>query len=805
MKVLPKMLKELGNEVLIWRQLRHPNIHQFLGVTNELFEPSYCIVSPWMANGDIMAYSRKQNTSLVAKVTLLFSGLMDLQMSEMSQGIRYLHEHHPPIIHSDIKGINVLISDDGHCRITDFGLSTIENDSHEGRVHQASSQAAIRGSVPWLAPELMNPGKVKIPNRTTRDIYALGCTIYELLTGEIPFCEKRMDFQIIMAVLNGSRPPRPENCPDALWQIIEKCWTEDALVRPSASAVASELGRIDAIQPLEVSAVTTISDVSVPVNHTDRQSAPAVPASTMERDGNSSQEDQWLPEQTTHLPIPKRILEDVEISNESELGRPKKRLKIHVPATTLQPLPTQTDGVGRPTSLNTGVYSRTEKVLKWLEEYEDNHLRLYAPDTVSVSSSPSDLSLLSASYSSAIITENDKAIENWIVKARGSSGEFDGLIGVSGRMSKKYSEDLPSSGEDEEAMDAEAASGTLDLQGQTAKNKHSGMPTPGEVENFPPAQVQLREAGGVDTEGEVEALYKPRPRDRVDFDDDEFSGDPSDKLLELDSDDADDEEMRMSGPISTEPSLLSTPRCSVVGESLASEEEGTGSHFGTESLSSSLSEKNKHSGMPTPGEEAKNLPADQVQLREVGADAEGEVEALYKPRPRDKVDFDDDKFSGDLPDELLQESIVDFDVELPSTCSLSSLSAVSTINPADVCLPASVSSEDEVALSPSPSPSPISPALPLAYAYELSQKDLASERTTSSSASQISELYGESEPSLESVPVRSSYDCDWDEASCYPRYDDYDSECRHMSTADRNIVLRDAWQRFQARVGFSTS
>ncbi|KAL0565803.1 Homeobox protein tos8 [Marasmius crinis-equi] len=255
-----KLMKQLGNEVLIWRQLRHPNIHQFLGISNELFDLSYCIVSPWMANGDVMTYSRKQDTSLDDKVTLMF---------EMSEGLQYLHEHHPPIVHSDIKGINVLICDEGHCRITDFGLSTIQNDSPEGRVHQTTSQAAIRGSLPWLAPELMNPEAIESPNRTTRDIYALGCTIYEILTGNTPFSEKKMDVHIILAVLSGSRPARPENCPDPLWQIIAGCWAEDAAIRPTVSGVASHLRKMNIAKPPQVSAIATTSVLAAPVHLDD--------------------------------------------------------------------------------------------------------------------------------------------------------------------------------------------------------------------------------------------------------------------------------------------------------------------------------------------------------------------------------------------------------------------------------------------------------------------------------------------------------------------------------------------------------
>ncbi|KAK1230866.1 Homeobox protein tos8 [Marasmius sp. AFHP31] len=235
-----KLMKQLGNEVLIWRQLRHPNIHEFLGVTSELFKPSYCIVSPWMANGDVMSYCRERNSSLEVKVAM---------MREFCDGLRYLHEYNPPIVHSDIKGMNILVSDDGHCRISDFGLSTIENDSPEGRVSDSTSQAAMRGSIPWLAPELMNPGGVESPNRTTRDIYALGCTMYEILAESPPFSDRKMDPQIMIAVLSGVRPTRPVGCPDELWTIIEKCWTEDSGSRLIASQVASLLVKVTSPTP----------------------------------------------------------------------------------------------------------------------------------------------------------------------------------------------------------------------------------------------------------------------------------------------------------------------------------------------------------------------------------------------------------------------------------------------------------------------------------------------------------------------------------------------------------------------------
>ncbi|KAK0486542.1 hypothetical protein IW261DRAFT_1456002 [Armillaria novae-zelandiae] len=54
--VRENILRQFCREALVWRQLHHPNILPFLGVNGDLFDPSFCLISPWMKNGNLMSY-----------------------------------------------------------------------------------------------------------------------------------------------------------------------------------------------------------------------------------------------------------------------------------------------------------------------------------------------------------------------------------------------------------------------------------------------------------------------------------------------------------------------------------------------------------------------------------------------------------------------------------------------------------------------------------------------------------------------------------------------------------------------------
>ncbi|CAE7188664.1 unnamed protein product [Rhizoctonia solani] len=86
------------------------------------------------------------------------------------------------------------------------------------------------------------------PKRTTQsDVYALGMTMLEIFTGDVPYPERRVDAAVIRAVMMGKLPPRPaqyldtDEVGDRVWKLMLDCWSRDPHARPSAGRVLEVL------------------------------------------------------------------------------------------------------------------------------------------------------------------------------------------------------------------------------------------------------------------------------------------------------------------------------------------------------------------------------------------------------------------------------------------------------------------------------------------------------------------------------------------------------------------------------------
>jgi serine/threonine protein kinase len=148
------------------------------------------------------------------------------------------HAHQRNIIHRDIKPHNILVTPEGQIKVTDFGIA---------RAISASSftQAGmVVGSVQYSSPEQVKGGVVGPQS----DIYSLGCVLYELLTGTIPF-QGDTSISIAMQHLQGSLIPIRELRPDIpapVEKIVEQAMAKEITERyPSALAMLKEINLVD--------------------------------------------------------------------------------------------------------------------------------------------------------------------------------------------------------------------------------------------------------------------------------------------------------------------------------------------------------------------------------------------------------------------------------------------------------------------------------------------------------------------------------------------------------------------------------
>jgi serine/threonine protein kinase len=103
------------------------------------------------------------------------------QLLEVALGLKYLHSLN--IVHGDLRGSNILISDDGNACLSDFGLASPFSDTDSTAGITASSNRA--GSVRWFAPELIEPesfGCKRFMRTTASDVYAYACVCLEVIS-----------------------------------------------------------------------------------------------------------------------------------------------------------------------------------------------------------------------------------------------------------------------------------------------------------------------------------------------------------------------------------------------------------------------------------------------------------------------------------------------------------------------------------------------------------------------------------------------------------------------------------------------
>lgn len=162
-------------------------------------------------------------------------------MQNVGAALAYLHQE--DLVHQDMKPNNILIDQrDGqeYIFLADLGLSlklraTIRKFTENKKSNTSSINTGMTPP-PYRAPELWGKDNVNKPPAKLTDIWAFGATLFELITGDVPFGE--------FGGVNQMNDPNPPNlpadfkCSDDLNEIIKRCLSKDAWDRPSAAELA---------------------------------------------------------------------------------------------------------------------------------------------------------------------------------------------------------------------------------------------------------------------------------------------------------------------------------------------------------------------------------------------------------------------------------------------------------------------------------------------------------------------------------------------------------------------------------------
>ena len=194
-------VKKFREEAQSCAGLSHPNIVNIYDVDNE--DDIHFIVMELVEGITLKSFiERKGKLEIKEAVGIAI---------QIARGMESAHMNH--IVHRDIKPQNIIISREGKVKVTDFGIAKAINSN--------TITASAMGSVHYLSPEQARGGY----SDEKSDIYSLGVTLYEMLSGRVPFTG---DNTVSVALLHIQSEPIPlreldPNIPVSIERIVQKC------------------------------------------------------------------------------------------------------------------------------------------------------------------------------------------------------------------------------------------------------------------------------------------------------------------------------------------------------------------------------------------------------------------------------------------------------------------------------------------------------------------------------------------------------------------------------------------------------
>ncbi|KAF5470349.1 hypothetical protein F2P56_010868 [Juglans regia] len=182
----PEDLQRLYSEVHLLSTLNHDSIIRFHTSWIDVDRKTFNFITEMFTSGSLREYTKKYKKVNIQAIKSWARQIL--------QGLVYLHDHDPPVIHRDLKCDNIFVNGHlGQVKIGDLGLATI--------LHGSRSAHSVIGTPEFMAPELYEEDYNELV-----DVYSFGLCVLEMLTSEYPYSECSNPAQIYKKVTSGKLP-----------------------------------------------------------------------------------------------------------------------------------------------------------------------------------------------------------------------------------------------------------------------------------------------------------------------------------------------------------------------------------------------------------------------------------------------------------------------------------------------------------------------------------------------------------------------------------------------------------------------
>ncbi|KAI9467968.1 MAG: kinase-like domain-containing protein [Benjaminiella poitrasii] len=205
--------QEIMKEVTLLKTLSHPNVIRYLGTVQNLH--SINIILEYAENGSLLSTLKAFGAfpeRLVASFCI-----------KILHGLEYLHENQ--VVHCDLKAANILTTKTGDVKLSDFGVSL-----NLKKLNGQKTGHLVSGTPNWMAPEV-----IELKGASTQsDIWSMGCTLIELVTGKPPYSDM-IAMSAMFHIVEDGCPPLPCSISEDMKSFLLACFQKNPVHRPSAT------------------------------------------------------------------------------------------------------------------------------------------------------------------------------------------------------------------------------------------------------------------------------------------------------------------------------------------------------------------------------------------------------------------------------------------------------------------------------------------------------------------------------------------------------------------------------------------